>query len=141
MSAVQTDTIQSRVARQLDPHGSDGVRAALSGVIDLDALQEHRYKKVLGTVDERLTQARYSLLSMLVAGIYFGALVGFWLVDGTTWDSLALWVVPLSLVTVYGLYATHQTIYQIRHLSEARALLQLLIEHSQDRGSGTPEER
>lgn len=141
MPAVQTDTIQSRVARQLDPHGSDGVRAALSGVIDLDALQEHRYKEVLGTVDERLTQARYSLLSMLVAGIYFGALVGFWLVDGTTWGSLALWIVPLSLVTVYGLYATHQTIRQIRHLSEARALLQLLIEHSQDRGSGTPEER
>jgi len=141
MSAVQTDTIQSRVAGQLDPHGSDGVRAALSGVIDMDALQDRRYEEVLRAVDERLSQARYSLLSMLVAGIYFGVLVGFWLVDGSTWGSLALWVVPVSLVTVYGLYATHQTIHQIRHLSEARALLQLLIEGPQDRGSGTPEER
>lgn len=141
MPAVHTDAIQSRVTQQLDSHGSDGVRAALAGVIDLDALQEDRYEEVIGAVNERLTQARYSLLSMLVAGIYFGCLVGFWLVDGSTWGNLALWVLPLSLVTVYGLYATHQTVHQIRHLSEARALLQLLIEAPQDRGSGTLEDR
>jgi len=142
MSAVPTDSIQSRVARQLSPHGSDGVRASLAGVVDLDALQDHRYEEVLGAVDRRLTQARYSLLSMLVAGIYFGVLVGFWLVDGSTWGSLALWVVPLSLVTVYGLYATHQTVHQIRHLAEARALLLLLMEPARNEGgSETPDKR
>ncbi len=130
MPAIQTDTIQSRVARRLDPHGSKGARTALSGVVDLEALEERQYQDVLAAVDERLSQARYSLLSMLVAGIYFGLLVGFWLVNGSTWGAIALWVVPVLLVTAYGLYATHQTVLQIRHLSEARALLQLLMDGS-----------
>jgi hypothetical protein len=126
MPAVQTDTIQSRVTRQLSPHGSEGARAALSGVVDLEALEEHQYQDVLDTVDRRLSRARYSLVSMMVAGIYFGLLVGHWLIDGSSWGAVALWGLPVLLVSVYGLYATHQTVLQIRHLSEARALLRLL---------------
>ncbi|MFB6272366.1 MAG: hypothetical protein ABEL51_05660 [Salinibacter sp.] len=132
MSGAQTDTIQSRVARQLDPHSSEGARTALSGVVDLEALEERQYEEVLETVDERLSQARYSLLSMLTAGIYFGLLVGLWLVDGSTWGAIALWALPVLLVTTYGLYATHQTILQIRHLSEARGLLRLLLARQSD---------
>ncbi len=128
MPVVPTDAIESRVARQLDPHGSEGARAALSGVVDLEALEKRRYEEVLSAVDDRLSQARYSLLSMLVAGIYFGLLVGFWLVDGSTWGAIALWSVPILLVTTYGVYAAHQTVLQIRHLSEARALLRLLMD-------------
>jgi len=126
MPTVQTDTIQSQVARHLDPHGSEGARTALAGVVDLHALEERRYGEVLATVDERLSQARYSLLSMLVAGIYFGLLVGFWLVNGSSWEAIAVWAVPVVLVSTYALYATHQTVRLIRHLSEARALLLLL---------------
>lgn len=141
MSAVQPDTIHSRVARQLDPHGSEGARAALSGVVDLEALEEERYEAVLSAVDDRLSQARYSLISMLVAGIYFGLLVGFWLVDGSTWGAIALWTVPALLVTLYGAYATHQTVLQIRHLSEARALLRLLMDRAHGGDRMTPDER
>lgn len=142
MSAVQTDTIQSRVARQLDPHGSEGVQAALSGVVDLEALEEERYGAVLSAIDDRLSQARYSLISMLVAGIYFGLLVGFWLVEGATWGAIALWAVPALLVTLYGAYAAHQTVLEIRHLSEARALLRLLMDRaSAEEDRTSPEER
>lgn len=142
MSAIDPDAVQSQVAHRLDPHGSDGIQAALSGVVDLAALEDHRYEDVVGAVDQRLTQARYSLLSMLVAGIYFGVLVGFWLVDGSTWNRILLWVAPTILVTVYGLYATHQTVRQIRHLSETRALLHLLMdEPSVEGGSEIPETR
>ncbi|GEM_PF-2518717 len=130
MPGVHPDTIQSRVVRHLDPHASDGARAALAGVVDLDALEEHRYEDVMATVDQRLSKARYSLLSMLVAGIYFGLLVGFWLVDGSTWGTIATWAVPVLLVSTYALYATYQTIRQIRHLSEARALLRLLTDRT-----------
>lgn len=137
MSGVQTDTIQSRVARQLDPHGSEEARTALSGVVDLEALEEEQYDAVLTTVNERLSQARYSLLSMLTAGIYFGLLVGFWLIDGSTGANIALWALPVLLVTTYGLYSTHQTIRQIRHLSEARALLRLL--QAQESAPSNPE--
>ncbi|PSQ88010.1 MAG: hypothetical protein BRD42_00245 [Bacteroidetes bacterium QS_3_64_15] len=135
MPAVQTDAIESRLARQLAPHGSEGVRATLSGVVDLDSLEKRQYEDVLDTVDQRLSEARYSLLSMLVAGIYFGLLVGFWLVDGSTWETIALWGIPVLLVTAYGLYSTHQTVRQIRHLSEARALLRLLMD-----GAPSPED-
>ncbi|PSQ71451.1 MAG: hypothetical protein BRD43_07325 [Bacteroidetes bacterium QS_4_64_154] len=135
MPAVQTDAIESRLARRLDPHGSEGVRAALSGVVDLESLEKRQYEDVLGAVDQRLSEARYSLLSMVVAGIYFGLLVGFWLVNGSTWGTIALWGIPVLLVTAYGLYSTHQTVRQIRHLSEARALLQLLMD-----GAPSPED-
>ncbi len=130
MSAVQTDTIQSQVVRHLDSHGSEGVRTAFSGVVDLKALEEQQYEEVLSAVDQRLSRARYSLLAMIVTGIYFGLLVGHWLVDGSSWDTHALWIVLVLLVTTYGLYATHQTVRQIRHLSEARALLRLLLDRS-----------
>lgn len=135
MPVVPIDPIQSRVARLLDPHGTEGVRTALTGVVDLGALKENRYEEVLETVDERLSEARYSLLSMIVAGIYFGLLIGHWLVDGSTWGGVALWGGPVLFVTTYGLYATYQTVRLIRHLSEARALLQLLMHDSYQRGS------
>ena len=142
MAAIDSDALQSQVARRLDPHSSDGMQAALAGVVDLHALEEHRYGDVLTAVDQRLTQARYSLLSMLAAGIYFGLLVGLWLVDGSTWGRVALWVTPVLLVTVYGLYTTHQTVRQIRHLSETRSLLQLLMEQSPADGEpDVPSER
>ena len=142
MSAIDPDALESQVAQRLDPHGSDGVQAALSGVVDLDALEEGRYGEVLGAIDQRLTQSRYSLLSMVVAGIYFGVLVGLWLVDGSTWGRIALWLTPTLLVGVYGLYATHQTVRQIRHLSETRAMLQLLTDSlSVDRGPDSQTER
>lgn len=130
MSAVPTDSIQSRVVRHLDPHGSEGARTALSGVVDLEALEKREYGTVLAAVEQRLSQARYSLLSMILAGIYFGLLVGFWLIDGSTWKAISLWAVPVLLVSTYGTYATHQTILQIRHLAQARALLRLLTQRS-----------
>jgi len=130
MSAIDPDALESQVAQRLDPHGSDGVQAALSGVVDLEALEERRYGKVVGAIDQRLSQARYTLLSMVLAGIYFGLLVGLWLVDGSTWGRMALWLAPTCLVAVYGLYATHQTVRQIRHLSEARVLLRILMDDS-----------
>lgn len=140
MSSVQTETLRSRVADRLDPHGSTGAQSALSGVVDLEALEDRQYEDVLDAVDDRLSQARYSLISMMAAGIYFGLLVGLWLVDFSTWGAIFQWLVPVLLVTIYGIYATHQTTKQIRHLSETRSLLILLVERSSSRhasGEGT----
>lgn len=130
MSPSQSEAIQARVVEQLTPHGSEGARAALSHVIDLQALEHERYYDVLETVDARLSRARYSLISMLVAGIYFGLLVGLWLVDFSSWLGIIQWTLPVLFVTIYGGYASYETIVQIRQLSEARALLQLLIDSS-----------
>ncbi|PSQ80373.1 MAG: hypothetical protein BRD41_05300 [Bacteroidetes bacterium QS_1_63_11] len=104
--------------------------------MDLEALEKREYGTVLATVEQRLSRAWYSLLSMILAGIYFGLLVGFWLIDGSTWEAIALWAVPVLLVSTYGAYAAHQTILQIRHLAEARALLRLLTQRS-SRGEGS----
>lgn len=130
MPASRSEAIQARVVDQLSPHGSEGARAALTHVIDLEALEHERYEDVLETVDARLSRARYSIISMLVAGIYFGLLVGFWLVEFDSWMGILKWSVPALLVTIYGAYASYQTILQIRQLSEARALLHLLLDSS-----------
>jgi hypothetical protein len=77
-------------------------------------------------VNSRLSTARYSLISMLIAGIYFGLLVGHWLVSLSTWSLLGRWLIPVLLVTIYAAYSSYQTIRELHELSEAKALLQVL---------------
>ncbi len=126
MSTLSSSLLQSRVVDRLSPHGSDGLRAGLSGVVDLDALEDERYGEVLESVDSRLSTAQYSLVSMLVAGIYFGLLVGGWLYTLATWTLVLRWLIPVLLVTTYAVYSSYQTIREIHELSEARALLRVL---------------
>lgn len=127
---MKIDLIQSKIADRLVRHGSTGTRTSLSGIVDMETLEKQQYAKVLEAVDDRLTKVRYTLFSMVLAGIYFGLLVGLWLVDFSSWESLLKWTIPVVLVTIYGTYSTHQTATQIRHLSETRALLALLVEES-----------
>ena len=130
MPPVPTDTLRSQASDRLMPHGSGGLRASLAGVVDLDALQQGQYDDVLESVDARLSTAQYSLVSMLVAGIYFGLLVGAWLVTTSTWPLIGRWLIPVLLVTVYAVYSSYQTVQEIRELSEARSLLHTLVEQS-----------
>jgi hypothetical protein len=94
--------------------------------VDLEALQQRRYETVLESVEARLSSAQYSLMSMLVAGIYFGLLVGHWLVSLSSWGLLLRWLVPVLLVTAYAGYSSYHTIREIHDLSEARGLLRVL---------------
>jgi hypothetical protein len=121
--------LRSRATDRLAPHGSGGLRASLAGVVDLDALEEERYEDVLESVEARLSTAQYSLVSMLVAGIYFGLLVGSWLVSAMSWMLVLRWAVPVLLVTIYAVYSSYHTIQEIRELSEARSLLHTLVQH------------
>lgn len=123
MSSIPTNRLQSRVTDRLAPHGSGGLRSSLAGVVDLEALEQEHYEDVIDSVEARLSTAQYSIVSMLVAGIYFGLLVGWWLMDNTSWASIARWSIPVLLVTIYGIYASYQTLQEIRQLSEARSLL------------------
>jgi fatty acid desaturase len=102
------------------------VRSELAGVVDLEALDDERYGEVLSSVDSRLSTAQYSLISMLVAGIYFGLLVGHWLFTLSGWTAALWWLVPVLLVTTYAAYSSYHTIREIHELSEARALLHVL---------------
>lgn len=128
MPPVSPGALQSRVTDRLTAHGSEGLRTELAGVVDLDALEQERYGEVLESVEARLSTAQYSLISMLVAGIYFGLLVGSWLMNMNSWMLIAQWAIPVLLVTVYAIYSSYYTIREIRHLSEARSLLDTLVE-------------
>lgn len=130
MSSPVSSSLQSRILDRLSAHGSEGLRAGLAGVIDLEALQQEQYAKVLESVESRLTTAQYSLISMLIAGIYFGLLVGWWLMSVASWGLIARWVIPVLLVTIYAGNASYQTIQELRQLSEARALLTTLTQES-----------
>jgi F0F1-type ATP synthase assembly protein I len=127
---IPTDRLRTRATDRLMPHGSGGLRASLAGVVDLDALEQERYEEVIESVDARLSTAQYSLVSMLVAGIYFGLLVGDWLVSTASWGLIGRWVVPVILVTVYAVYSSYTTVREIRELSEARSLLLVLDQQS-----------
>jgi len=128
MSSVPSNVLRTGVTDRLAPHGSEGLRTELAGVVDLEALEEERYEEVLESVDARLSTAQYSLISMLVAGIYFGLLVGTWLVSIASWTHVLRWGLPVLLVTIYAVYSSYQTIREIRELSEARSLLRMLAE-------------
>jgi hypothetical protein len=130
MSALSPDLLQRQVLDRLATHGSEGVRTELAGVVDLEALDDERYGDVLASVDSRLSTAQYSLISMLVAGIYFGLLVGHWLFTLSGWTASLWWIVPVLLVTTYAMYSSYHTIREIHELSEARALLQVLDQDS-----------
>jgi hypothetical protein len=133
MSSVSTNALRAHVTDRLTPHGGEGVRTELAGVVDLEALDQERYDDVLESVNTRLSTARYSLISMLVAGIYFGLLVGTWLVSIASWTHVTRWAVPVLLVTIYAVYSSYHTIREIRELSEARSLLRMLANPSSDR--------
>lgn len=126
MPSLSPSALQARVLDRLAPHGSEGLRASLAGVVDLDALKDERYEEVLDSVDSRLSTAQYSLISMLVAGIYFGLLVGHWLFTLTVGIQALWWGVPVLLVTTYAVYSSYHTVREIRELSEARSLLRVL---------------
>ncbi|PSQ95719.1 MAG: hypothetical protein BRD55_08775 [Bacteroidetes bacterium SW_9_63_38] len=126
MSALSPDLLHRQVLDRLAPHGSEGVRTELSGVVDLEALENERYSDVLSSVDSRLSTAQYSLISMLVAGIYFGLLVGHWLFTLSGGTAPLWWIVPVLLVTTYAVYSSYHTVREIHELSQARALLQVL---------------
>lgn len=128
MSSSSSRVLQSRVVDRLSAHGSDGIRSDLAGVVDLDALNDQRYDDVLESVDSRLSTAQYSLISMLVAGIYFGLLVGDLLFSLTSWSLTLRWLIPVALVTTYATYSSYHTIREIHELSEARALLCVLTD-------------
>jgi len=126
MPSRSSSALQARVLDRLAPHGSEGLRASLAGVVDLDALKDERYEEVLDSVDSRLSTAQYSLISMLVAGIYFGLLVGHWLFTLTVGTQALWWAVPVLMVTTYAVYSSYHTVREIRELSEARSLLRVL---------------
>ena len=126
MSELSTKSLHSQVIDRLSPHGSEGLRSSLAGVVDLEALEDRRYEEVLESVESRLSTARYSLISMIVAGIYFGLLVGNWLFSLATASVILRWTIPVLIVTIYALYSSYHTIKEIHQLSEARALLALL---------------
>lgn len=132
MPSPPSNTLHSLVRDRLAPHSSTGLQTQLASVVDLDALEEQQYDEVIESVDERLSTAHYSLISMLVAGIYFGLLVGMWLVQFSSWESVLGWGLPVVLVTTYAVYASHQTLREIYHLSEARSLLRALMDDPLD---------
>lgn len=138
MATVSASQLRSRVTDLLAPHGSGGVRTNLTGVVDLKALEEEQYGEVLESVDARLSTSQYSLVSMIVAGIYFGLLTGWWLMTTVSWLLIARWAIPVALVSIYGGYASYQAILEIRQLSEARSLLHTL-EHSSTAGNRSGE--
>lgn len=117
----------SEYARSLlDREDNAGLRPSHAGYLDPNAFQDARYTDLLPALDARLSRLRYSLISMLLAGIYFGLLVGHWLLVTSTWQGIALWVLPVGLVCLYAVVTARSMFRRMRHLHETRAVLRAL---------------
>jgi hypothetical protein len=107
----------------LDREDNAGLRPSHIGYLVPEAFQDARYADLLPALDARLSRIRYSLISMLLAGIYFGLLVGHWLFSTATWQGIAGWAVPVGLVGVYAVVTARNMLRRMRHLHETRAVL------------------
>lgn len=110
----------------LDRETNDGLRASHVGYLDPDAFQDARYADLLPALDARASRYRYSLVSMLLAGIYFGLLVGHWLLSLVTWQAVASWMLPVGLVCLYAVVTARNMLNRLRQLHETRAVIETL---------------
>jgi len=102
------------------------------GYLDPGAFDEERFNALLPALDARASRIYYSLISMLLAGIYFGLLVGHWLFTTSTWAGIAGWVLPVGLVGLYAIVTAHNMLRRLKRLHETRSVLHALVQTKPD---------
>ena len=122
-----------RYARSLlDREDNAGLKPSHVGYLDPYAFDEDRFDTLLPALDARVSRIHYSLISMLLAGIYFGLLVGHWLFHTSTWMGIAGWALPVGLVGLYAIVTARNMLRRLNRLHETRAVLHALTRTHRD---------
>jgi hypothetical protein len=125
-SGASSSPIQDRALDLLDRNDEDGFRSAHLEHFDFDAFDEGRYADVVVALDGRITQVRYSIISMMLAAIYFGLIVGTYLVGSTSGWGMLRWLGPVLLVSIYAVVTGQSMLDRIERLTTARGLVAAL---------------
>jgi hypothetical protein len=125
-SGASPSPIQERALDLLDRDDEDGFRSAHLEHFDFEAFDEGRYADVVVALDGRITQVRYSIISMMLAAIYFGLIVGMYLVGPTSGWGMLRWLGPVVLVSLYAIVTGQNMLDRIERLTTARGLVAAL---------------
>lgn len=120
--------LTARALDLLDHDDEEGFRTSHLEQFDFSAFEEGRYGELVQDLEDRLSRERYSVISMLLAGIYFGLLMGHWLLDTSSWLLIARWAIPVGLVAVYAIVTARNILNRIERLSQAQALVHALAD-------------
>jgi hypothetical protein len=126
-----SDPVRSRAATLLKRHDNDDYKAQHVGYLDHEAIAEGEFDAVPPALDARIERDRYSLIAMMLTGIYFGLVLGHFLFSLTTIREILWWLVPVVLVSVYAIVTANSFLDRICELSKAKALVQVINEQSE----------
>lgn len=119
-------SLEAHVLDHIDPSDNDGYRPQHLGYLDFAAFEDGNYGALLPALDARIANVRYSLVSMLLAGIYFGLVMGHWLFATEPWTAVAGWAVPVVVVSLYAIVTARNQFQRLQRLHEARAVVEAL---------------
>lgn len=131
--SASSHLLTARALDLLDHNDEEGFRTSHLEQFDFSAFEEGRYGELVQDLEDRLSRERYSVISMLLAGIYFGLLMGHWLLDTSSWLLIARWAIPVGLVAVYAVVTARNILNRIERLSQAQALVHALDDHDSAR--------
>jgi hypothetical protein len=123
---MASDSVRSRATTLLRQYDNDDFKEQHLGYIDHDAIEDGNFDGVARALDARIERDRYSLISMLLAGIYFGLLVGHNMFSTATTTQVLWWAVPVLLVSIYAVVTANNLFRRLQELSRARALVESL---------------
>ena len=125
---ASSDPLAAQVRARIDATDNDGYKTTHAGYLDFDAFDNGRPEALLPALDARVADTRLSLLSMMLSGIYFGLLVGYWLMNMSSWGAIAGWAVPVGLVGLYAVITSRNLFRRLQRLHEAHALVDAMAQ-------------
>lgn len=127
------DPVRSRAEDLLRRYDNEDFKADHLGYLDHDAIGDGEFDTVASALEARMERDRYSLISMLLAGIYFGLLMGANLFATGSTAAILWWLVPVLLVSVYAIVTATSLLHRLQELSRAKALVEALTARDPER--------
>ncbi len=120
------NSLRSQVTARLREHDNDDYKAQHVGYLDPKSIENGEFDRVTRALDSRMERDRYSLISMLLAGIYFGLLIGHNLFSTGSVEEILWWALPVLLVSIYAIVTASSICRRLAELAEAKALVRAL---------------
>jgi hypothetical protein len=134
--SASLSSLEAHALKRIGPSDNDGYRPNHLGYLDFEAFEDGEYTALLPALDARITNVHYSLVSMLLAAIYFGLVVGHWLFATAPWTAVAGWAVPVGIVSLYAIITARNQFRRLQRLHEARAVVESLAATASSTSAG-----
>lgn len=127
------DPVRAHAERLLQRYDNEDFKSDHLGYLDHDAISDGRLGPAASALDARMERDRYSLISMLLAGIYFGLLIGANLFATHSTAAILWWVLPVLLVSAYAIVTATNILHRLQELARTKAVVEALTTRDPDR--------